>query len=193
MTSFCDSANESSTYHKSYKVKKTGNLISRFFFLLNASWLSSAWSTSPLALNDVILCHSSQTVDWNQFRWGHGYSDHLAPTGPPRHWPLMTSFGDSVNETAEIQGTFPFKRLCHPTPSIYMDDLYGRNQGNEDISVSRTSDTTWAIRNVWKNFTKNQTEVVHFTSMLQPRNLKIGKTLREIWCSTRLDLYCASE
>ena len=31
------------------------------------------------------------------------------------------------------------------------------------------------------------------TSMLQPRNLTIGGTLREISCPTSLDLYCASE
>ena len=37
------------------------------------------------------------------------------------------------------------------------------------------------------------TEAANLTSMLQPRNLTIGGTLRETWCSTSLDLYSASE
>ncbi len=40
---------------------------------------------------------------------------------------------------------------------------------------------------------KKKDEAVDFTSMLQPCNLTMGRTLLEIWCSTSLDLYCASE
>ena len=36
-------------------------------------------------------------------------------------------------------------------------------------------------------------EAVRLSSMLQPGKPTIGRTLREIGCSTSLDLYCASE